>query len=300
MDVLRSVLSSVPPADTPRLDAWWAATAAARDAFDDTIDRALVGGALADRLGFAFASGYSEALRHLVPGIAGIAALCATEKGGNHPRSIETSLVAVGDGYDLSGRKSWATAAPLASTLLVVASTGRDADGTNHLRVVSVDAKATGVTLVPATAPFVPEIPHAEVILDRVVVTAADLLPGDGYTQYLKPFRTVEDLHVHAALVGYAIGVARRRGFDRALVDRLLALAVATRALAHAETAAPTAHLALAGVIDLATAAIADVERAWAAAPDDEYARWQRDRPLLGVAGTARAARRDRAWSSLG
>ena len=42
------------------------------------------------------------------------------------------------------------------------------------------------------TAAFVPEISHAEVELDRVKVSDADVLPGDGYDDYLKPFRTIE------------------------------------------------------------------------------------------------------------
>ncbi len=55
--------------------------------FETTVDRALAGGSAADRLGYAFASGYTEALRALVPGLTGVAALCATEEGGNQPRS---------------------------------------------------------------------------------------------------------------------------------------------------------------------------------------------------------------------
>jgi acyl-CoA dehydrogenase len=41
------------------------------------------------------------------------------------------------------------------------------------------------------------------------------------------------------------------------------------------------------------------LEPLWAAAPDAEWTRWQRDRALLRVAGSARAARRDRAWAIL-
>src|SRR5262245_25603109 len=98
--------------------------------------------------------------------------------------------------------------ASAAQSLLVVASTG-NVDGKNRLRVVRVPANAAGVRIEPAVAPFVPEIAHARVTLDGVRVSAGDLLPGDGYDDYLKPFRTIEDLHVHGALLGYLIGVAR-------------------------------------------------------------------------------------------
>ena len=263
-------------------------------AFETPVDRALVGGASADRLGFAFASGYTEALRALVPALTGVAALCATEDGGAHPRAIRTTLA----GGELTGRKKWATGANAASTLLVVASVGLDDAGKNRLRVVRIAANAPGVRIHATSAPFVPEIQHAEIELDHVRVADDDVLPGDGYADYLKPFRTVEDAHVHAALAGYLIGVARRRGW-REQVERLLAVALAARAVALAAPKLATTHLALAGVLELAARQVADLEAAWAAVPDDEWQRWQRDRPLLRVAANARAARRERAWEAI-
>jgi hypothetical protein len=300
--LLRFVLdpARVPPA-VDNLRAWWDATAPDRAAWTDPFDRAFAGGACADRLGFAFAGGYAEALRALVPDLppGSITALCATEEAGAHPRAIRTRLAATGPGrYELSGRKKWATVASAASSLLVVASTGEEA-GKNRLRVVRVRADAPGVQLYPRTTPFVPEIPHAEVELTGVVANDADVLPGDGYDVYLKPFRTIEDLHIHGALAGYLIGVARRRGFPRDLQERLLVLAVAARSLAHADPKAATTHAALAGVLDLAQRSVEALEPLWAAVADAEWSRWQRDRPLLRVAGGARAARRERAWSIL-
>jgi acyl-CoA dehydrogenase len=284
MDLGR-LLVAEPPAVTT-LRGWWDATAVSRAREATTIDRALVGGALADRMGFAFAGGYSEALRALVPGLDGITALCATEEGGNQPRAIKTTLV----GNAVTGKKKWATAASDASALLVVASIGEQ-DGKNRLRVVRVPANARGVTLRMTSAPFVPEIPHAEVELDGAI---GDVLPGDGYDDYLKPFRTVEDLHVHAALAGYLAGVARRYHFA---VEPALALAAATRGLADADVKAPATHLALAGLIEEAARVVAAIEAAW---PDgEERQRWQRDRALLQVAGKARAARLERARATL-
>jgi hypothetical protein len=177
----------------------------------------------------------------------------------------------------------------------VVATTGTGDDGKNRLRVVRVPANAPGVTLRVAAAPFVPEIPHAEVELVDVAITDADVLPGDGYDAYLKPFRTIEDVHVHGALLGYLIGVARRRSMPRDLVETLATLAIATRALAEADAKSEATHVALAGLIAFVTAAVAQVEAHWSS--DDERTRWDRDRPLLRVASAAREARRERAWS---
>jgi len=302
-DLLDALLAAAPPSTADaNVRAWFEATSVARLAHARTIDRALVGGALADRLGFAFAAGYIEALHFLVPHLDGITALCATEADGNHPRAIRTRLAPTGvDHYTLTGHKKWATVANEASALLVVASTGEDpTTGRNRLRVVRVPTSSPNLHIRSSAAPFVPEIEHAEVELDGVEVTAADVLPGDGYDDYLKPFRTVEDLHVHAALIGYLIAVARRRFFAPSVVESLLALAATTRSLADADVKAPSTHLALAGLIELSTGLVADVERAWSSSPTDaEWQRWQRDRPLLHVATKARLARRETARTAL-
>jgi hypothetical protein len=293
--LLRFALAPQPTTTTDQLAAWWEMTAARRDAWSSTVDRAFAGGACADRLGFAFAGGYAEALRALVPTTTGICALCATEEGGAHPRAIQTRL----DGGRLTGKKKWATIASHAEALLVVASIGNDPQGRNRLRVVRVPTGSRGVVLAPASAAFVPEIPHASVEFDDVAVADADVLPGDGYDDYLKPFRTIEDIHVHAALTGYLIGVARRNSLPRETVDRLLALALATHAVATCDPKATATHLALAGVLDIAANLVVEVETAWRALPlDAERTRWERDRALLMVAGKARAARRDKAWET--
>ena len=81
MDALltRLLASSPPVLATATLDAWRLATTAHRATAASTIDRAALGGACADRRGFAFAAAYAEALHALVPSLGGrIAALCAT------------------------------------------------------------------------------------------------------------------------------------------------------------------------------------------------------------------------------
>jgi hypothetical protein len=288
--VLRRILELRPLA-VDSLESWWLATRDVREAPELTVDRALLGGVLADRLGYAFAAGYQSALQALAPGD-GIRSLCITEARGNSPKDIET----VFDGETVTGKKKWATAGPLASELLVCAKTGVDEQGRNKLVLVRVPASAA--KLVASSAPFVPEIPHAEVELDHVRVTS--VLPGDGYTEYVKPFRTIEDVHVHAALLAYLIGVCRRNHFARDLIEQLVAAALAIRALGSADAKSPMTHIALAGAITSAARLVLEVERAWEDIGGDEWQRWQRDRALLRVAGANRAARRETAWRSVG
>ena len=172
-----AALASEPPAVTT-LAAWRAATAAARAVGATPIARAFLGGAAADRLGFAFAGGYAEALRALVPGPPRpLLALCATEEGGAHPRAIRTALTADGDGHRLSGHKRWATLSDVGGDLLVIATRGAGADGKPRLAAVAIPDDAPGVTLTASAAPFVPEIPHATVALvDVAVVVGAGIV----------------------------------------------------------------------------------------------------------------------------
>lgn len=285
--------AAAPDASAPDASTWFAATAPTRALFSTTIERALVGGALADRVAFAFAAGYTEALRALVPSLDGIGALCATEADGNHPRAIKTRL----DNHTLTGHKRWATGASHASSLLVVATTGDGPDGRPLLKLARVSTRAPNLRILSTAAPFVPEIEHAELFFDRTPIE--ELLPGDGYDDYLKPFRSVEDLHVHAALLAYLLSVTRRHALPATLTESLLALALSTTTLASLDLRTPAAHLALAGLLDLAATTITAVEAAWSSVPSDEWHRWQRDRPLLQVAAKARIARRDKARALL-
>lgn len=298
-------LTGAPPvaARASSIEEYWAVHRGELSRWPAPVDGALAGGFAADRLGFAFAAGYHAALRALVPAIAPgtITALSATEEGGAHPRAIRSALSRAPEGgFVLSGAKRWSTLAAVAEQLLVVASTGTSDSGRNQLRLVRVPANAPGVaiTAMPAT-PFAPEIPHCAIRFDAVGVADADVLPGDGYSDYLKPFRTIEDLHVHAALLGYFVGAARRAGFPHEHVERALALAASARTLALGPPVAPELHVALAGLLD-ATAALLDAAAGhWALADPAERRRWERDQPLLLVATAARKTRLERAWAAL-
>lgn len=265
-----------------------------------TIERAVLAGARADRVGYAFAAAYETALVALAPSaVRGrIASLCATEDFGAHPRNIKTTLA----GGRLSGKKRWATLAPAADVLLVVASTGEGVDGRNRLKIVVVDAGAAGVTIAtkPPT-PFAPEIPHADLVLEDVLVRDADVLEGDGYERYLKPFRTLEDLHVLAALSGYLVGEARAQAWPRPFLERLAALIVALEA-AGAGARAPQSrelHLALGGYFQWAEQLFGEADSLFASGNPDARSRWDRDRGLLMVAAGARAQRLLAAWRGI-
>jgi alkylation response protein AidB-like acyl-CoA dehydrogenase len=282
-------------------------TAAAAFTEPTALIAAVARAARADRLGFAFAVGYRAAVQALVPALRDCACLCVTESGGGHPRAISTRLTPSESGFRVDGQKRWATLADHAENLLVVASRGVDGAGRNQLVAVSVAARAPGVTLTPLSQTrFVPEIGHFQVDLDGVAVAADAIVPGDGYLDVVKPFRTIEDLYVTATTAGHVLGIALRHGLAAALVERALGVVVGADALAALPPASPAVHLALAGLGHQSASLVADFGAALAKAaaaaqlPADVGERWIRDAPLLAVAQAAREARLAAAWRSLG
>lgn len=283
---------------------WWKALALCP--FTGSVERALWSGFHADRLGYAFVGGYTAALARLVE-VAGKLdrplparlSLCATEKDGAHPRTIRSTLDRRGGALVLNGEKTFATLASEAEELLVVASRGASADGKNRLRVVRVNAKAKGVTIKPRPeTPFTPEIPHAVVTFTDVVVENDQMLAGDGYDAWLKPFRTIEDIHVMASMLGYLSGAARAHGFARDVSCECVSLGLALVDVAAREPEKPLTHVVLNGIIASARRLVGALGDEWTKAPADERERWQRDMALLLVAENARGKRTDAALAT--
>lgn len=249
------------------------------------IEAAIEAGRNADRLGTAFLAGYRSAVSALV-GRDEPAALCVTETGPPHPRSIRTRWT---DGR-VTGEKSFVTGVQGARTLWVAARAGEDGDRV-QLVLVPVDVQAPGLTLIPLPPTrFAPEIGHARVVFQET--PSGPPLPGDGWHDAVKPFRTVEDVHVFAAITGYALRAATER---QDLTEDLLAGLMALRQLSQRPPSQPDAHLAFAGVQRSLRPAI---EAALDGLSGEEAVRWQRDRSLLDVASKARALRREAAWQT--
>lgn len=283
--------------------AWWAAHAALAAELPRPADLALVGGLKSERLAWAFASGYQAALRAAVPRLPPHepASLCVTEARGGHPRAIEATLRRAPDGRLLaSGQKTYVTLGPLARHLVVVLREGDQPNGRPALRAVVIPADRPGVSVSEGAAlPFAPELPHGALTLDDVEVFDDELLPCDAYEGLVRPFRTIEDLHVLAATLGFLIREARLSAQSGRL-QQLLILAVATRDLCSANPSDPAVHVTLGGLFSAVEDA-ADQANLTRAARDPEAAeRFDRDRPLLSVASRARAARLDQAWTAVG
>lgn len=249
------------------------------------VARAALAARRADRLAAAFVSGYQAALESLF-GERVRGALAVTELGGGHPRSIETTLEA----DRLSGTKTFVSEGPNAEVVYVVARTG-EVDGRPALKVARLRVGGPGQQFRDGPAPpFVPEVPHG--ILELRDAPVEGVLEGDGYLRYVKPFRTVEDLHVLAASLGFALGEAARNGVDPGWRDDVLSVLVALAPLAEEDPGDPAVHLPLDALFRRAGPLLD-------AAPWTDAEQWKRDRALLGVAGRIRAKRLEKAREAL-
>jgi len=290
------------PGECPDVSAWWPRHLAIVREWKLPIERSIAGGLAADRAGWAFACGYQASLRALLPALPddALAAMCVTEEGGNQPRAIRSALRDAGGGrLRLDGSKRWTTLGPASGLLLVAAADLRGEPGERpRIRVARVDAGAPGVALQPMPdARFVPEVPHARVAFDGVSIEEDALLPGDGYDGYVKPFRTIEDTQVSAAVLAYLLAESRRRDWPHAWCERALSTLLAFSDVALLDPAAAPTHIALAGALASAHELFAQAGALFAQGAQDEPARrWARDSALLQVAGGVRAQRAARAW----
>ena len=283
--------------------AWWTRHRAIAGEHPDPVHQAIIGGFVADRIGWAFASGYQAALRALFPEAPRdrICALCVTEADGNSPKAIKSSLAKTGGDWTLNGSKCWTTLGP-EGALFYVAARDESASGNRaSIRIARVDSNAQGlkIEIMPATR-FVPEVPHAQLRFENLKIDGSAILQGDGYDRYVKPFRTVEDIHVQAAVLSYLMREGQRLAWPQGWLERLSAVLASLARIADMPAAEAETHIALAGALALSAGLVAEANEFWQHAPADPAAqRWRRDRELLQVASAAREQRTRRAWEQL-
>jgi acyl-CoA dehydrogenase len=297
VNALLQKLFTLPIQTAPNeINDWWPWLLLQWQTCGSLFEKAALGGIYANTLGFAFAAGYQAALRALFSTLPDdqLAALCATESMGAHPKAIQTKLSFSDQRRLLNGHKTFVTLADHAKILFVVATTGE------RLVVVQVNADAPGVQITPMPPfSFVPEISHAEASFTEVTLTEAQLLPGDGYDLYLKPFRTIEDIFVHTAILGHLFGVARKYQWPHASMEDILALLSSLNSLTTMTPSAPETHLALSGVIRKTKSLVQELEPLWESCPEEIRTRWQRDQRLLQIAERVRQQRTESAWKKM-
>jgi len=246
---------------------------------------AVVGGRLMATPGLAFLVGYQAALRMLWPSAPqSLGALCATEQRSLRPADMQTRLSEL----RLSGRKDFVTAGDAADWLLIAARSEEPGDDPRlSLAVVYAGEAGVQVEKLPPI-PLMPDISHGRLLLDNAL---CELLAGDGWDAYVKPFRTLEDIYVLSAMTAWLYGVGQDSDWPQALQLRLLALLAACSEVSRQAPDNPAGHVLLGGLFAQFDALKAEVNQALADGPPEWAAMWQRDQAVMELAAGARGKR---------
>lgn len=281
-------------ADRPQNLTDWYADLLARHGGGQPLELAVFGGRHAATPGLAFLAGYQAALRALWPAAPkSLGALCVTEQRSTRPADLGTRLDAGG----LNGRKDFVTAGGAAEWLLVAARVEGSGERA-RLAVALVAGGGPGVVVEPGPAlPLMPDIPHGRL---RLSAAGCEVLPGDGWDQYVKPFRSLEDLYVLAAISAWLYGTGVENHWPLQLRLRLQGLLAGCAGLVAEPAQAPASHLLLAGLFSSFAALRAELDAAFATGPEDLCRVWQRDQRILDLAHTARQRRLESAMQALG
>ena len=255
---------------------------------------AVLGGRAMATPGLAFLVGYQAALRVLWPSAPpSLGALCASERRSVRPADMRTRL----DGLRLTGSKDFVTAGLEAEWLLVAArseATGAAA----QLNLAVVYPGEPGVTLEALpTLPLMPEVGHGRLVLKHA---ACELLAGDGWDAYVKPFRSLEDLYVLAALTAWLYGVGQACAWPQSVRLQLLGLLAGCAEGSRQCADTVGCHLLLGGLFAQFQALRGEIDAALAAGPAHWAQLWQRDQGVMALAAAAREKRLNKAWAAAG
>ncbi len=257
-------------------------------------EQAILGGRLAATPGLAFLAGYQAALRALVPSAPlGIGALCVTEQRSSKATDIDTRVL---DGQ-LSGEKDFVISGDQAQWLIVLARS--EAYGqVPRLSAVLVATDNPNVILQSRPAlPIVPDIAHSSVQFKQA---SCYILEGDGWNDYSKPFRTLEDGHVVAALCAWLYGQSLLDQWPQDLQLQLVAVLAGLKETLQQPNKDPATHLLLGGLLAQFTSLQVQISQALSSHSSDAISSvWQRDKAILEIARNARMRRLEVALNAL-
>ncbi|MBN3966612.1 acyl-CoA dehydrogenase family protein [Pseudomonas gregormendelii] len=246
---------------------------------------AVAGGRLMATPGLAFLVGYQAALRMLWPSAPlSLGAMCATEQRSLRVADMQTRL---GD-LRLSGRKDFVTAGNAADWLLVAARSEQPGEAP-RLSLAVVYPGEPGVSLehLPSI-PLMPDISHCRLVLENA---QCELLAGDGWDAYVKPFRTLEDIYVLSAVTAWLYGIGQDSAWPQSLQLRLLALLAGCAEVSRQAPNNPAGHVLLGGLFAQFDGLKVEIGLALADGPPHWAAMWQRDQAVMDLAAVARGKR---------
>lgn len=257
----------------------------------------------ADRLAWAFFSGYQGAIRAAFPGLVApgnAVALCVHETG-RKVTEVTTALELRNCIPHLHGQKSWALTGIEDLTLLVLAKrSDGPPKGIGSLVMVRLPSSSFGVSWgVSRPQVVVPELAHSEILFDSVRLNPEHLVPGDGYSEYAKPFRVLEDVFVTGSTLAYLLAEAQSREWSTRWCQRCISAISMLHACADLNPRDTRVHILVAGALSFASDVIRESENHWQVEQAIAHNRWQRDRQILSQGKEARRLRAMRSWERL-
>ena len=306
--VLLNVLLRRPSfAECETLSQWFPVWSAACGAYgrQSPYVTAIAGAVQSDRMAWVFFCGNQGAVQASFPVATSdgprIAAFCANETG-RKLTTIDTSLYTSNNGTWLEGRKSWSLADVDDLDLFVLArAAGGPASGRGSLVVVRVPRTAPGVEMSEARPQsVVPELRHCEVGFAAVPIGDDQLISGDGYADFARPFRLVEDVFVTGCTLAFQLAHGHAAGWPTRWRQRCIAAIVTLGECASLDPSDPSTELLTAGALSLAGDVIEQADSFWSQQESTSSARWVRDKPILGLGREARRQRAVSAWDRLG
>ncbi|GAA6136212.1 hypothetical protein NBRC116188_30020 [Oceaniserpentilla sp. 4NH20-0058] len=241
----------------------------------------------------AFSLAYRCALQSLLPQLATNkwAAMCVTEPSGNHPKNIESQLT----GFAVNGHKSFVTMATLAEQLLVIVKQEEKSDRP-QLKAVLIDSAQAGVELVQfPPLGMLKDIPHGKVTFKNA---DADILAGDGYSEYSKPFRTLEDIYAVLVASSFILSMAKRFEINYIVVQK--ALGIITQLVSLPLVPSSWMHLQVEESLKSFNDLTELFERHFEPLPDSIKNEWLADKKIFSIAQSARESRLKKAIESIG
>jgi len=184
------------------------------------IDKAITGGFVCQQFSFAFLAGYQAALEKMFPTVAPneLKALCVSEAKGGHPKAIQTTLI----DNRVDGIKTYITAGSDAAHLLVLCKTEEVVNGRPLLKMIHLPSDADNTEISNFELPFMLEVNHGKLTLKNTQINSNQILQGDGFNDYAKPFRTLEDVCVGAAYQAMLLRQAIEYKWEEEVRDQII------------------------------------------------------------------------------
>lgn len=305
VDIVASLLAAPGTRpECPGADAWlpiWRAGQAAHAA-RGSFAAALACALKADRVAWAFFCGYQGAIQAAFQ--TGVGTLGAF--GANEPQrkitEVETSLDQQCDPLRLEGNKSWVLAGIDGLTLFVLARRKNGpAKGPGSLCIVKLPIRSTGVQAEPPRPQtVVPELPHSGVRFQSAPVALADVLPGDGYADYAKPFRLREDVFVTGCVLAYLIAESCAGSWPTTWSQRAIAAVTLLETCSRRDPREVDTIILAAGALSFAGEVIRAAEQHWGLHQQSARERWLRDKAIFDLGKDARRQRVVQSWRGQG